>query len=235
MKIGLTYTGGEEKHNNYAQWLKGNEAIEVVALSSALNNAEELNNCDTLVLSGGVDIHPEFFKGATTYSNQPEEWDLQRDLFEKQLYQSAITNNQPVLGICRGFQLINVLNGGTLNQDLADLNATHNKEGIQDKLHEVSINRNSLLFEITGTTNDKVNSAHHQSINQLGNGLAVNCIAEDGIIEGIEWADKTDKPFLLGVQWHPERMNKYQLSGSPLSKNIRDYFINEIKKTTIKQ
>lgn len=232
MKIGLTYTGSEEKHNNYVQWLKGDDEIEVVTLSSTLNNADKLNSCDALVLSGGVDIHPEFFKGAITYPNQPKEWDMERDVFEQKLYQSAIENKQPILGICRGFQLINILNGGTLNQDLGELNATHNKEGIKDKLHQVIIDENSLLFEITEATKDTVNSAHHQSISQLGKNLMPNCIAEDGTIEGIEWTDKKQHPFLLGVQWHPERMYQFQLADSPTTKNIRNSFIAAIKKPT---
>jgi len=77
----------------------------------------------------------------------------------------------------------------------------------------------------------KINSAHHQCIEELGDGLMINCIAEDGTIEGTEWKEKSGKPFLLCVQWHPERMYKFHLQDTPLSKNIRTRFIEEIKKS----
>jgi len=76
-----------------------------------------------------------------------------------------------------------------------------------------------------------VNSAHHQAVNVPGNGLKVNCIADDGTIEGLEWADTANKPFLLCIQWHPERMFQFGLDNSPSSKNIRNKFIEEINKS----
>lgn len=231
MKIGLTYTGDKIKHENYVNWLKGNDAIEVIKLSEEDNNAEAIKDCDALVLSGGIDINPEFTGHEIEYPNKPDVWHPERDQFEKSLYEYALDNSMPVLGICRGLQLVNVLQGGTLIDDLSHLNEKHKKEETSDKEHTININENSLLNEIVQVKEGEVNSAHHQSIDKLGKELMINSQADDGTIEGIEWKDKTGKPFMLCVQWHPERM--FQFKSSPLSENIRNRFIEEIKKTIL--
>lgn len=231
MKIGLTYTGNENKHLNYVNWLKGNDTIEIIKLSTGDNNADAIKDCDALVLSGGIDIDPQLSGGQTDYTNKPDKWQPERDLFEKSLFEFALNNDMPVLGICRGLQLVNVLQGGSLVDDLSDLNEQHKKEGTTDKEHTVEIKENSLLNEIVKVNAGEVNSAHHQGIDKLGNDLMINSQAGDGTIEGIEWKDKTKKPFMLCVQWHPERM--FQFPDSPLSKNIRNRFIEEIKKTIV--
>jgi putative glutamine amidotransferase len=232
MKIGLTYTGYEHKHQNYLNWLKVDDTIEIITLSAEKNNAAAIKDCNGLVLSGGIDNDPIFYNGAIDYPNKPEEgWHTERDLFEKSLYESALKNDIPILAVCRGMQLVNVLHGGTLKQDLGVLNETHKAVEELDKDHEISIDKNSLLGEIVHITSARINSAHHQCIEKLGEGLMINCIATDGTIEGAEWKEKDGKPFLLCVQWHPERMYKFQLQDTPLSKNIRNRFIEEIKKS----
>lgn len=231
MKIGLTYTGTDEKHQNYVNWLKGNDDIEIIKLSPEENNADTIKDCDALVLSGGIDIDPRISGGPIHYANKPDDWHLERDLFEKALYEFALDNDMPVLGICRGLQLVNVLQGGSLVDDLDDLNEKHKKEGTTDKDHIIKIKENTLLNEIVKINEGEVNSAHHQSINKLGNDLMINSQSDDGTIEGIEWKDKNGKPFMLCVQWHPERM--FQFKNSPLSKNIRNRFIEEIKKSIV--
>jgi len=224
MKIGLTYTGSEKKHLNYVNWLKGNDAIEVVELSSIKNDLNELQSCDALVLSGGIDVHPSIYKSARLDYEGAGEFDLKRDQFEIDAFKIAQEKKIPVLGICRGLQLINCIFGGNLKQDLGELNKTH--KGGPDKNHQIKIEANSLLENIVHVKNGNVNSAHHQAINQLGQGLKINARAEDGTVEGIE-QNENGKSFLIAVQWHPERMEEKQ---SPLSKNIRDRFIEEIKK-----
>jgi putative glutamine amidotransferase len=237
MKIGLTYTGFEHKHKNYINWLKSpdsdqDDKIEIVTLSVERNNAVELEDCDGLVLSGGIDSDPVFYNGSVDYPNKPDEgWHTERDLFEKSLYESALKKSIPILAVCRGLQLVNVIQGGTLNQDLGELNESHKTEEELDKEHTVNIYRGTLLSEIAQVETAKVNSAHHQAIKKLGEGLMINCMAEDGTVEGAEWKEKEHKPFLLCVQWHPERMYKFQLQDTPLSKNIRVRFIEEIKKS----
>ena len=229
MKIGLTYTGDPVKHENYVRWLKGVDNIEIVKLSVEDDNATLLNECDALVLSGGVDMDPAISGGPEVYANQPDRFQPERDLFEKRLYEQAIVKKLPVLGICRGMQLINVLEGGTLVEDLGTLNEKHQKSGATDRVHTVHIIQNTLLSDIVNTDAGEINSAHHQAVNTLGGALQANIIADDGTIEGVEWKNKKNKPFLLCVQWHPERM--FQFPDSPLSANIRNHFIDEIKKS----
>lgn len=226
MKIGLTYTGDHTKHQNYVNWLKGKDDIEIIKLSAEDKNHDAIKDCDALVLSGGIDIDPQISGGQKDYRNKPEKWQPERDLFEKSLYEYALDHDMPVLGICRGLQLVNVLQGGSLIDDLGDLNEKHKKEGAADREHVIKIKENTLLNEIVKTTAGEVNSAHHQSVDKLGKELIINSQADDGTIEGIEWKDKTGKPFMLCVQWHPERM--FQFPNSPLSSNIRNRFIEAI-------
>lgn len=230
MKIGLTRTENPQKHIFYKEWLSGPD-IEVIDLSSDTNSPDDIKNLDGLVLSGGVDIHPEFYGGSMHYEKAPEKgWRKERDVFEIKALETAIDQSIPVLGICRGLQLINVGLKGTLVQDLGpNLNTIH--EGNPDKSHTVNVETGTVLFDITGKEEAIANSAHHQAIEQLGEGLIINCRADDGTVEGVEWSNKNTHPFLLGIQWHPERMFRFDLEGSSLSKGIRERFIAAIKKS----
>jgi putative glutamine amidotransferase len=228
MKIALTYTGSDEKHNNYVRWLQANDDITVMKISADDNNLHEVKDCDALVLSGGVDIHPELYNQHTDYANAPNAFNKERDQFEFAAFQFALENGKPVLGICRGLQLVNCFFGGSLEQDLGiDLNKIHRSEK-KDKAHGLTIERGTVLYKIIQTERSVVNSAHHQAVKKLGKGLKVNCVADDGTIEGFEWADASHKPFLLCIQWHPERMFQFGLEDSPLTKNIRNTFIEAI-------
>ncbi|HXB92043.1 MAG TPA: gamma-glutamyl-gamma-aminobutyrate hydrolase family protein [Puia sp.] len=231
MKIGLTYTGTEWKHQNYIRWLVGNSAdIEVVRLSASNNNLGELSACDGLVLSGGIDIHPSFYGGPENYPKTPAKgWEKGRDEFELSALKLALGKGLPVLGVCRGLQLINVGFGGTLVQDLGVTgDATHENDKGKDKQHPVRIRSDSLLREVTGEESGIANSAHHQAIGLTAELLRVNCTAPDDTIEGIEWADPAGKPFLLAVQWHPERMFTGGLADAFLYAPVRDRFIQAI-------
>ena len=234
IKIGVTFTGTDEKHSNYVNWLKGNDNIEIITLSYEVTELETIKDLDGIVLSGGVDMHPKFYnKTVTDYPNKPISFEEERDEFELEVFKLSQQNTIPLLGVCRGMQLVNCALGGTLNQDNGVVaNAIHRFEN-NDKAHGINILSETLLHEILGVNRSITNSAHHQSINKLGNGLAINCLADDGIIEGIEWQQKENKSFFLAVQWHPERMYKFNLQTSPVTKNIRDHFINEIKKIKI--
>ncbi len=231
LTIGITYTGTGFKQQNYVNWLKSSgEDIHIITLSAEAGNLDKISECDGLLLSGGLDIRPDLYVGKLDYKNAPEEFKPSRDEFELASYRAAQEKHIPVLGVCRGLQLINCAEGGNLQQDMGDpLNDTHwamNKP--PDKSHKVKVEKNTALYGFTLMDSGFVNSAHHQTVNRLGKGLMVNCRAEDGSVEGIEWADKEGKPFLLGVQWHPERMYQLGLESSPLSKNLRDHFIKEI-------
>jgi putative glutamine amidotransferase len=232
MKIALTFTGNQEKHQYYVDWLKANSDIEVVKLFEEDNNLDQLSQCDALVLSGGVDIHPKFYKNNTAdYEGRPEKFNEKRDEFEITAFQSARENNLPVLGICRGLQLINIIHNGTLVQNLSNPALLNTHTGNPDKSHTTIIEPRTILSDIVGEEKVQVNSAHHQSIDKLGDDLLINAISTDNIIEGIERKNKTDKPFLLAIQWHPERMFRFHLENSAASKAIRNGFIEEVKKS----
>src|ERR1700744_1948179 len=205
MKIGLTYTGMDWKHENYVRWLSdGVDPVEVVRLEAG-GAGEGMKDLDGLVLSGGIDIHPSLYGGAMEYAEN-HGWNKERDDFELTMLEGALEKGVPVLGVCRGLQLINVHLRGTLVQDLGIAgDKTHMAAG-GDKQHVVRVEGGTLLASVAGHPEGIVNSAHHQAIDQLGEGLRVNCRAGDGTVEGIEWAGPAGKSFMLAVQWHPERM-----------------------------
>jgi putative glutamine amidotransferase len=242
MRIGLTYTGTDEKHINYVNWLKQNDNIEVIKLSVDATDTDYIKNLDGIILSGGIDIHPKKYGNEKEdYRNAPLKFKEERDEFEISIFKLSQENNIPLLAVCRGMQLVNIILGGNLQQDLGiNLNkihwrikATNAKE--PDKAHGIDISPKTILDEIAKSSRGVANSAHHQSIKKVGRGLQVNCKSDDGIIEGLEWKDKTNKPFLLCIQWHPERMYKFHLENTSLSKGIRDRFIEEITKSKEKK
>jgi putative glutamine amidotransferase len=236
MIIGLTYTGSREKHENYLRWLNDSTVIlkdqlKIIELSVEKNNLREMAGCDALLLSGGIDIEPALYGKTTGYANEPKVFDRERDLFEQNLFEQSQHAQKPVLAVCRGMQLVNCLQGGTLQQDLGPVgNRTHKAEALIDKVHGTKIEPGTLLQAIAGEERGGVNSAHHQALERIGEGLRINCRADDGMVEGIEWKEPAGKPFFLGIQWHPERMFRFGLENSPLSASIRDRFMNEIIK-----
>ncbi len=232
MKIGLTYTGSEKKHNNYINWLKesNDQDLEIVTLSFSNKNLKAIDSCDGVIFSGGIDIHPGFYGGFDGYLNAPSQFDQYRDEFEIAAFLKTQERSIPIVGICRGMQLINCVYGGSLVQDIGyESNLMHKAINITDKQHTAVIEENSLLHTIVDSSNVQVNSAHHQAIDRLGQGLVVNAFSIDNIIEGIERKEKEDKSFLLGVQWHPERMFAFQLDQTPAAAGVRSYFMKEVK------
>lgn len=232
MRIGLTYTGTEWKHENYVRWLcDGGAGVEVVRLEAG-GEVRDVGELDALVLSGGIDIHPALYGGGMEYAEN-NGWEKGRDDFELKMLEGALEGGLPVLAVCRGLQLINVYRKGTLVQDLGITgDKIHMAEG-SDKQHAVRIERSTLLAAVAGQSGGVVNSAHHQAVDRLGEGLRVNCRAEDGAIEGLEWSEPEGKPFMLAVQWHPERMYVNGLADAALYRAIRDRFMEEIKKNKL--
>lgn len=183
--------------------------------------SELLESFDGLLLTGGVDISPE------SYGEKAEkkEWegDPRRDRYEMGLFQEAQRREMPILGVCRGCQLINVAMGGSLYQDLSSKGSggiQHRNQELYDSLtHQVSLKANSLLADLQGATVARVNSVHHQGIKELGKGLIPIAQAPDGVIEGVEGVNSG---FLLGVQWHPEWLPRESKLGS----QIFDLFVS---------
>jgi len=235
-KIGISYTRSHFK--NYWNWFTIHDLeddIELVELNFEKNNTNDIYKCDGFVLTGGVDVHPSFYNGEKNYNNSPGSFEPERDVFEEKIYRYSQLNYLPVLAICRGMQLINVLQGGKLIQDLDNGNARHKKEEL-DKEHTINTESNSLLHQITNSFSGKVNSAHHQAIDPdaIGDNLVVNAYEDDEkIIEGLEFKDKTNTAFMLCVQWHPERMKGKE--ESPFSENLKKQFLSAVRKTKMKK
>jgi putative glutamine amidotransferase len=231
-KIGISYT--ETNFQNYWNWFIAQdlgEDIELVTLSFQRNNRADIEKCDGFVLTGGIDVLPAIYGGAEEYPHRPDAFLPERDEFERLIYEYSQKAKIPVLAICRGMQYINILEGGKVFEDNGEqINQLH-KKGNEDKVHLVNVDKDSLLYAVTGTESGTVNSAHHQAVKpeQLGDNLMVSAYAgtPDAIIEGLEFKDKTNKAFMLAVQWHPERMKEKE--SNPLSQKIKEQFINEVK------
>ncbi|MGC9356576.1 MAG: gamma-glutamyl-gamma-aminobutyrate hydrolase family protein [Anaerolineae bacterium] len=176
-----------------------------------------LQRLDGLLLTGGEDIGP------VHYGERPEAWmggvDLERDASELGLVRQALEHKIPLLGICRGHQVLNVTLRGTLYQDLAAQlpgaleHALVPGRPMERVVHAVTVDRDSRLAEILGGTEFGVNSAHHQAVRTPGEGLVVVAQAPDGVVEATEMPDH---PFCVSVQWHPEAMVKVDPTMLPL-------------------
>ena len=165
-----------------------------------------LSALDGLMLSGGVDVAPEYY-GEAPHA-QLGEIDALRDGTEMALARLALDANMPLFAICRGFQLLNVLLGGTLYQDIPSQRPSdiyHRQSDINlarpDFCHSVAIKEGSRLAEIVGSCEMMTNSFHHQALKEVAPGLTVTAHAPDGIIEAFE---SPDYRYLVAVQFHPE-------------------------------
>lgn len=231
-KIGISYT--ETNFQNYWNWFTAadlGDDLELIELSFEKNNVKDIQLCAGFLLTGGIDVTPSFYGGALDYPGQPDFFLPERDEFEKLIYEYSQALKIPVLGICRGMQYINILEGGKVLEDIGPANLIH-KKGAEDKVHQVNISHNSMLYAIIGLKNGIVNSAHHQGVTEciLSNNLMANSYADstDQLIEGLEFKDKTHKSFMLAVQWHPERMKEKEIN--PLSQKLKERFLEEVKK-----
>jgi putative glutamine amidotransferase len=169
--------------------------------------ARALEGADGLLLTGGEDIHPAWYGAEPSPHLYPPS--RERDLFELALLAAARQRELPILGICRGIQLVNVALGGTLFQDLPSERAgpvSHDPGAARDaRTHEVRLQPGSRAAAALGGTTVAVNSFHHQAIERLASGLTATGWSEDGLIEAVETGP--DAPWLLAVQWHPEEMH----------------------------
>jgi putative glutamine amidotransferase len=161
-----------------------------------------LGRLDAVVLSGGPDLHPTSYGALPHPELGPTEPELDR--FELELARTAVTRGLPVLGICRGMQVLNVALGGSLHQHLPDLESQidHRQTSPSgEPSHRVTLERDSRLTKVIGRRYVEVNSFHHQGLHALGKGLAVAGRAPDGHVEAVEVRGRR---FTFGVQWHAE-------------------------------
>ena len=166
---------------------------------------EYLRVVDGLLLAGGVDLSPHFF-GEEPHPKLGSV-DIERDEVEMELARLALELDMPILAICRGIQVLNVAAGGTLYQDISQLDRTvlkHRQSAVGwYGSHSIEIVEGTLLHRIVGKTRIRVNSFHHQAVKDPAKGFRVSATAPDGVIEAIE---SERHRFVLGVQFHPEEM-----------------------------
>ena len=184
---------------------------------------EQVKYFDGLILSGGGDPDPNLY--GEDCLQELGDITPERDTFELAILEEFLKTKKPILGICRGLQLMNIFYGGTLYQDIkyVDTNIQHKQKWLADlPTHDINILENNILFEIFGKK-ARTNSFHHQMIKDLGRELTSIATANDGVIEAIQ---NKNYPFFYGVQWHPEMMAS---RGNLGMKKIFDKFIESCK------
>ena len=203
--IVITSTRPEE-HGNYDRWLRRlAPGVDLRYCTSEADVDDALPDAGGLLLPGGGDPDPVLY-------GKPEaaalcSIDAERDALELRAIRVAVERGLPMLGICRGLQIMNVALGGTLIADLPSSGYDeHHRLTGEDRVHDVHIEPGSMLHGITGEGLAWVNSAHHQGIDAVAPRLAVTARSADGLPEALEWRQPAGKPFLLCVHWHPERL-----------------------------
>ena len=226
-KVVIGITDGR-LYENYAGWITQPGNVELVRLGYRFGNAEEIKRCDGLFMTGGEDVHPRFYKKSEYVAQYSlHDFDEKRYEFEMALLTQWQVSKIPLLGVCRGLQLVNVFLGGTLIPDLPSFGKFNHSRKLKDpRYHPVEVDPNSHLYSMLETTSGEVTSIHHQSIDRIAPGLVTNAITTDGVIEGAEWLNPSGQAPLVLVQWHPEAIADKE---SPFTKNIREHFIKLIQ------
>ena len=229
--IGLSRASGSPKYANYERWFRASGRDDLVFVDLFVEEiAAHIDELDAIVLTGGGDIDPSVY-------GQPESRSVcdgiihERDRKEASLIELAIERRLPILGICRGIQILNVHFGGTLQPDLGEPidDRFHSKVDEQDSWHTVSVEPGSLLYRAVGTFDGSVTSSHHQAVADVATNLVVSARSSDGSIEGLEFREPEQKSWMVAVQWHPERME----SDDSLSRGIREAFLLEADSASI--
>ena len=154
-----------------------------------------------MLITGGIDIDPQTY-GGTEHPSIVKS-DPKRDAMEIAMLERAMEEGLPVMGICRGMQLINLFHGGTLHPHIHDLDLDHPHPHTPLPLRDVTIERETHLHRIVGTPVLRVNALHHQAVDMIGGGLRSAAHDRNGIVQAIE---EEGENFVLGLQWHPEFM-----------------------------
>lgn len=211
----LNYSGWLERYNEHIEWFN----LYPLGIDSAIKLME---TCDGVLISGGEDVFPGIY-GKLEDTTRCGTIDRYRDSLELAMIENALQNKMPLIGICRGFQIINVALGGSLIIDIpTDYSNTvnHRQEDWQNCFHGVLLVDPSNLNVISEGVSGEVASNHHQGIDELADGLQISAYAPDSLPEAIEWDSRGSKSFLIAVQWHPERMDTLDMLSAPIAKEF---------------
>ena len=225
--IGITMhpsEGRQQINNSYIESIiqAGGIPLCIPIIQQGIN--EVLSKVDGLLLIGGYDVNPKYF------DEHPHpkvgRIETNRDESDFALLQEALNLNMPVFAVCRGLQVLNVLFGGSLYQDIpsqVDGAMQHTQNSSRhEKVHAITVYEDTKLHSIVGE-HIMTNSFHHQSVKALGEGLVISATTNDGIVEAIEHPNYT---FCLGVQWHPEEL---AIHGDNPSKKLFEAFVTACK------
>ncbi|HUZ45479.1 MAG TPA: gamma-glutamyl-gamma-aminobutyrate hydrolase family protein [Terriglobia bacterium] len=211
MKIAISVSGKEKNKGPESPYFKAMLGVGARPEEIEMLTADDLGRLsveclDGILFTGGEDVDPFFYDEQIKHENVHV--DRSRDKFEFGLLEQGLKRGIPILGICRGIQMINVWFKGTLYQDLKSdtaLERDHKQAGSRSATtHSVTVTEPDSLLHSLIPGNCMVNSLHHQAIKRLGHGLKATAHSEDELYEAIELAE--DHPFFLAVQWHPEEL-----------------------------
>ena len=216
--------------SNYENWIhRADSSVIVIDLKGMQVDSalKVLSGCNGLLLTGGEDVVPAYYGKAADSSRCVS--NPHRDSLEFALIHRAIKLKMPILGICRGEQILNVALGGTLLVDIP----TDHPSGIQHKcddylkcFHSVKLDKSSNLMKICLSDSGLVTSNHHQAVDKVAPCFRAVAWSPDSIVEAIEYINPSGMPFLQAVQWHPERMEK----NDKLSKPLVESFLKSARK-----
>ena len=212
-RIGITCSVENKNSGFYAKLHYRN--IDVISKAGGLpiilpytggEGEEYLDILDGIYFTGGIDVNPMFFGEDPIYGIGST--NIESDKFEIELYKKAVRIDLPMLGVCRGMQVINVAAGGTIYQDLSTQLPNcicHRQVGspVSDYFHKVLIKENSKLYNIYKNKDIYTNTFHHQAVKEVAPGFKITAKTRDGVIEAIE---SINNRYIIAVQWHPERM-----------------------------
>ncbi len=191
-------------------------------LTDPAKAAERACECSGLLMPGGADVDPLLYgEKRTEKCGKPNET---RDAAEPVVFKAFLETGKPILCICRGIQIMNVVFGGTLKQDIKSEQKCNHADFLNRArfTHAVEIKKDTILHSIVKSDKISVNSIHHQAIDTLAAGLKLSAVSEDGFVEG---AELESYGFCLGVQWHPEHMSKKD----PVQQELFNRFISECR------
>ena len=213
----------------YERWLLAqNPTLKLVSMYHVSKDSVDywLQNASGFLMTGGEDVYPGRY-GKEKDTSDCGAFDLKRDSLEFKMLDYAFAYKRPLLGVCRGLQIINVHQKGSLIVDIPSklgVKVRHRADGPTS--HEVEVLPKTILSKISKVKNGTIASNHHQGIDVLGKYLQPSATSADGLIEAIEGNSESKLPFLMAVQWHPEKMG----INDPLSKSLAEAFVKALVK-----